>query len=125
MLFPRLSQLKGGLVHSFTGTVEEMRRLVEAGLYVGINGCSLKTEENLEVVRQIPLDRIMLETDVRSRAHELEGLWLMDIWRLGTLVRDSSLARLVKVPDKGRLSAAAQAGEAGQVQEGLHGEGPE
>jgi len=64
MLFPRLPRLNGGLVHSFTGTVDEMRRLVSAGLYVGVNGCSLKTEENLEVVRQIPLERLMLETDV-------------------------------------------------------------
>lgn len=66
MLFPRLSKLKGGLVHSFTGTADEMRRLVDAGLYVGVNGCSLKTEENLDVVRQIPLNRLMLETDVCS-----------------------------------------------------------
>ncbi|PUU84403.1 hypothetical protein B9Z19DRAFT_1013991 [Tuber borchii] len=63
MLFPRLPRLSGGLVHSFTGTVDEMRRLVGAGLYVSVNGCSLKTEENLEVVRQIPLERLMLETD--------------------------------------------------------------
>lgn len=54
---------KRGVVHSFTGTVEEMRRLVELGFDIGVNGCSLKTEENLKVVGDIPLDRIQLETD--------------------------------------------------------------
>lgn len=64
LLKPRLEKLpKGGLVHSFTGTVEEMRQLVGLGLMVGVNGCSLKTEENLEVVKEIDLDNIMLETD--------------------------------------------------------------
>lgn len=33
------------------------------GLYVGVNGCSLKTKENVGIVEKIPLDRIMLETD--------------------------------------------------------------
>lgn len=50
-------------MHSFTGTKEEMLRLVDLGLNIGVNGCSLKTEENLEVVRHIPLDRIQIETD--------------------------------------------------------------
>ncbi|RDL37978.1 Uncharacterized protein BP5553_05411 [Venustampulla echinocandica] len=54
---------KKGVVHSFTGTMEEMQELVEEGWSVGVNGCSLKTTENLEVVKAIPLDKIMLETD--------------------------------------------------------------
>ncbi|KAJ9623668.1 hypothetical protein H2203_005930 [Taxawa tesnikishii (nom. ined.)] len=54
---------KMGVVHSFTGTMEEMKRLVELGFDVGINGCSLKTEENIAVVKEVPLERIQIETD--------------------------------------------------------------
>ncbi|KAI7955009.1 hypothetical protein MJO28_005409 [Puccinia striiformis f. sp. tritici] len=54
---------KKGVVHSFTGSIQELNELLEIGFSIGINGCSLKTEENLEVVKAVPLDRIMLETD--------------------------------------------------------------
>lgn len=54
---------KRGVVHSFTGSGEEMKRLVALGFDIGVNGCSLKTEGNLDVARDIPLDRIQLETD--------------------------------------------------------------
>lgn len=63
-LRPHLARLpRRGVVHSFTGSVEEMRELVELGFAIGVNGCSLKTEESLAVVKEIPLDRMMLETD--------------------------------------------------------------
>lgn len=54
---------KGGVVHSFTGTAEEMQELMDLGLHIGINGCSFKTDENCETVKTVNLDRIMIETD--------------------------------------------------------------
>ncbi len=30
--------------------------------FLGINGCSMKTEDNLTVIREIPLDKLLLET---------------------------------------------------------------
>lgn len=52
-----------GVVHSFTGTEEELDQLLELGFYIGVNGCSLRNQENLNVAARIPLDRLMIETD--------------------------------------------------------------
>lgn len=51
------------VVHSFTGTVEQARMLLDLDLYIGINGCSVRTTDGIEVVRQVPLERILVESD--------------------------------------------------------------
>jgi TatD DNase family protein len=53
----------GGVVHSFDSTLDLANHFIELGFYMGINGCSLKTKENCETVKAIPLENLLLETD--------------------------------------------------------------
>ena len=59
-------KFNNAVVHSYTGDEEELNALLEMGLYIGVNGCSLKTPENVEIVKKIPLNRIMLESSLIS-----------------------------------------------------------
>lgn len=59
-------KLVGGVVHCFTGTFSELKTYLELDLHIGITGwiCDERRGIHLrEVVKHIPLDRLMLETD--------------------------------------------------------------
>ncbi|SCV01273.1 LANO_0F10968g1_1 [Lachancea nothofagi CBS 11611] len=53
------------VTHSFTGSVTEMQEILSLSdySYIGMNGCSFKTEENINCVKSIPLNKLLLETD--------------------------------------------------------------
>ncbi len=54
-----------GVMHSFTGGVEEARRSLAMGFYLSFSGIVTfpKALENQQAAREAPLDRILVETD--------------------------------------------------------------
>lgn len=61
-----LPRLSGAVAHCFTGQADELRDYLDMGLYVGITGwiCDERRGQHLrDLVRLIPLDRLMIETD--------------------------------------------------------------
>ena len=59
-------RLAGGVAHCFTGNGHELRDYLDLGLSIGITGwiCDERRGHHLrELVRLIPLDRLMIETD--------------------------------------------------------------
>jgi len=59
-------ELSGGVVHCFTGNREELRACLELDMHIGITGwiCDERRGQELqEIVSDIPLNRLMIETD--------------------------------------------------------------
>jgi TatD DNase family protein len=55
-----------GVVHCFTGNAEEAKRYLDMGFYIGVTGWITDRRRNASVLKalpQIPLDRLLVETD--------------------------------------------------------------
>ena len=54
-----------GVLHSFTDSEENLKKALDRGLYIGVNGIStfVKKPEELAMFAAIPLERTLLETD--------------------------------------------------------------
>ncbi|WP_136608545.1 TatD family hydrolase [Paenibacillus dokdonensis] len=60
------SMVAKSVVHCFTGTADELHAYLEMGFHIGITGwiCDERRGQHLrELVKDIPLDRLMIETD--------------------------------------------------------------
>ena len=53
-----------GIIHCFSGSVETAKEYIKYGFYIGIGGVITFKNTNLkEVIKEIPIDKITLETD--------------------------------------------------------------
>lgn len=61
-----LNNIPSAVAHCFTGTEQQLHEYLDMGLYIGITGwiCDERRGQALKsMVKQIPLNRLMLETD--------------------------------------------------------------
>jgi TatD DNase family protein len=73
--------------HSFSGSVEMARELVERGCFLGVSGMvTFKAADNIrQIVAAVPLDRLLLETDtpylapVPYRGKPNEPAWVVEV----------------------------------------------
>jgi len=88
----------GGVVHCFTGTKEELYDYLDMDMYIGITGwiCDERRGKHLlPLIRDIPADRLLLETDApyllprslkpKPASRRNEPAWLIEV--LDTVTR--------------------------------------
>ena len=54
---------RAGIMHFFTGTLEQAQRYIDLGFYISFSGVITFTDAYDDIVKNLPLDRILIETD--------------------------------------------------------------
>ena len=52
-----------GMINCFTGSEEELQDFLELGLYIGLSPLSFRTDQQIELIKKIPIDRILIATN--------------------------------------------------------------
>lgn len=95
ILEPMMHRVSGGVAHCFTGDAAALHAYLDMGLYIGITGwiCDERRGSGLRMLaRQIPLDRLMIETDApyllprtlqpKPKTRRNEPMYLREVLRI-------------------------------------------
>ena len=90
------------IFHWFSGTSDELVRARNAGCYFSVNKRMLATKRGREYARQIPLNRLLLETDAPAEQNkETTARQLVD-----SLARTSEVVAAIKKSDTQSIKSA-------------------
>lgn len=56
-------QERPGVIHSYTGDKKQLKAFLDMGYYVGVNGIVFKLNWLADIIKEMPLERMLLETD--------------------------------------------------------------
>lgn len=91
------------VVHSFTDSPSDMTNLLNLSenCYIGMNGASFRSQENIECAKLVPLNRLLLETDAPwceiRRTHE--SYQFLENYQ-SLVYKSVKKDKLVKVPEE-------------------------
>lgn len=94
-----------GVIHCFTGDYETAKKFLDLGFYISFSGIvTFKNAEDIRgAVRDIPLDRLLLETDspylapVPFRGKENEPSYLLHVAEMVSEIRETSLDKIADI----------------------------
>ncbi len=92
-----------GVMHCFGGSVNQALRAIDSGMYIGIGGVvTFKNAGLAEVVRAVPLERIVLETDspylapVPYRGHRNESAYVVEVARKVAEIKELNMEKVAE-----------------------------
>ncbi len=89
-----------GVIHSFNSSVADARAYIDGGFYIGLNAIVSFSKAYDEMVRYIPMDRLLLETDAPYlapqpyRGKRNEPSYIEAVGNHIAMVRDNSVQEL-------------------------------
>ncbi len=95
-----------GVVHSFTSTWEVAQKFMEQGFLIGLNGIITFTDQHNELIKNIPLDKLLLETDapylspVPHRGKRNESIYLEFIAKKIAELRGETVEKIAEQTSK-------------------------
>lgn len=97
-----------GVLHCFTGTMAEAEEVIKRGWYVSISGIATfkKSEELREIVKQIPMEHLVIETDAPWLAPQLyrgqtnEPAYVVEVAKTIAQVKGLSLEEVAQITFK-------------------------
>ncbi|MBI2062295.1 MAG: TatD family hydrolase [Candidatus Yanofskybacteria bacterium] len=91
-----------GVSHSFTGNIKDAKNYLDRGIYLGFNGIITFARQYDEVIRYVPLEQILLETDAPfltpepHRGKRNEPAYVIEVAKKLAELKNESLEKIIE-----------------------------
>jgi TatD DNase family protein len=102
----KLEEYHNGVFHCYSGSYEQAKRILDAGFYISFAGVLTFSRRVRELVRQLPVDRLLLETDApflspaEHRGKRNEPAFIIETLRVAADILDMLPEKLETILDR-------------------------